>query len=67
MFTEEASMAKAYTLEQAKERAFDYCNLEGDDCDIYNVLYRYKAIRDLPPEKVDDIYNEIAESLGFCL
>lgn len=35
-----------YTLEQAIERAFDRCNLEGEDSDIYNQMYKYKAIRD---------------------
>lgn len=55
----------AMTLEQAKQKAFDRCNLIGEDCDIYSVLYRYKAIRDLPDEQIDQIYDEIAENLGF--
>lgn len=53
------------TLEQAKQRAFDRCNLIEGDCEIYAVLYRYKAIRDLPDEEIDKIYDEIAEKLGF--
>lgn len=55
----------AMTLEQAKQKAFDRCNLIGEDCDIYSVLYRYKAIRDLPDEQIDEIYDEMAENLGF--
>lgn len=55
----------AMTLERAKQRAFDRCNLEGADCEIYNVLYQYKAIRDLPDEEIENIYDEISERLGF--
>lgn len=53
------------TLEKAKQRAFDRCNLEGEDCEIYNILYQYKAIRELPQEEIDAIYDEMAENLGF--
>lgn len=55
------------SLEKAKQRAFDRCNLEGEDCEIYNTLYQYKAIRDLPQAEIDEIYDEFAENLGFCL
>lgn len=54
------------SLEKAKQRAFDRCNLEGENCEIYGVLYQYKAIRELPQNEIDKIYDEIAESLGFC-
>jgi hypothetical protein len=53
------------TLEKAKERAFDRCNLIGDDCDIYEVLYSYKAIRELPTNEIDNIAIDIAKGLGF--
>lgn len=52
-------------LETAKQKAFDRCNPIGEECDIYAVLYRYKAIRELPDEQIDKIYDEIAEKLGF--
>ena len=52
-------------LEKAIERAFDRCNLIGEDCDIYSVLYSYKAIRELPESEIDKIYNNIAKGLGF--
>ena len=55
----------AMNLERAKQRAFDRCNLEGSDCEIYNILYQYKAIRELPDEEIDNIYDEISEKLGF--
>lgn len=53
------------SLEKAIEKAFDRCNLEGDECDVYAVLYRYKAIRELPDDKIDQIYDEMVERLGF--
>lgn len=52
-------------LEKAIDRAFDRCNLQGDECDIYSVLYRYKVIRELPDEKLEEIYEDIASRLGF--
>lgn len=54
-----------YSLEVAKQRAFDRCNLEGDDCDIYRILYSYKSIARLSDKEVDEIYDEIADGLGF--
>ena len=54
------------SLEKAIQKAFDRCNLIGDDCDIYSILYQYKAIRDLPDDQIDRIYDQMAEDLGFC-
>lgn len=54
------------SLEKALQRAFDRCNLIGENCDIYSVLYQYKAIRELPEDRLDEIYREFAEALGFC-
>ena len=54
------------SLEKAIQRAFDRCNLEGEDCEIYNILYQYKAIRELPKEEFEAVYEQIAEGLGFC-
>lgn len=53
-------------LEKAIDRAFDTCNIIGDDVEIWAVMYRYKAIRDLPDDEAEKVYNEIAERLGFC-
>ena len=53
------------TLDQAIQRAFDKCNLIGEDCEIYDVLYSYKVISQLPDDVIDQIYDEIAEALGF--
>lgn len=52
-------------LEKAIQRAFDRCNLIGIDCDVYAILYQYKAIRELPQEQVDEIYDTIVQQLGF--
>lgn len=52
-------------LKNAIERAFDRCNLIGEECDIYGVLYSYKAIRELPQDQIDKIYEDIAARLGF--
>jgi hypothetical protein len=52
-------------LEKAIQRAFDRCNLIGEDVDIYEILYSYKAIAQLPDEEIDKIYDTIAEGLGF--
>lgn len=52
-------------LEKAIDRAFDRCNLQGEDCDIYSVLYRYKEIRELPDPELEEVYEDIAFRLGF--
>ena len=53
-------------LDKAIDRAIDRCNLIGDNCDIYSVLYSYKAIRDLPDDEIEKIYDRIVKILGFC-
>lgn len=53
-------------LETAIERAFNKCNLIGENVDIYEVLYSYKAIASLDPDEIDKIYDNIAKRLGFC-
>lgn len=55
------------SLDKAIQRAFDRCNLAGEDCDIYGILYQYKAIRELPENEIDNIYDQLAKDLGFCL
>jgi len=53
-------------LEKAIERCFDRCNLVGTDCDIIKIMYQYKAIRELPEEEFDRVYDQLAKGLGFC-
>lgn len=52
-------------VDTAIERCFDRCNLAGSDCDIIAVMYKYKAIRELPDAEFDKVYDEIADRLGF--
>ena len=54
-----------YNFEQAVERCFDRCNLIGEDVDIYKEMNRYKALRELPEETKDAVYDYIAFRLGF--
>ena len=51
--------------EKAIERAFDRCNLIDEEVDILQVIYQYKALRELPDEEIDQIYDDIADRLGF--
>lgn len=53
------------TLKRAKQKAFDRCNLVGENVEIYAVILQYKAIRELPDDEISKIYDEIAEKLGF--
>ena len=52
-------------LEQAKQRVKDRCNLIGENVDVYKIMFQYKAIRGLKINEIDNIYDEIVESLGF--
>lgn len=52
-------------LENAIDRCFDRCNLAGSDCDIIKYMYQYKAIRELPEEEFDKVYEDLADRLGF--
>lgn len=54
-------------LDTAIERCIDRCNLdpEGEGMDIYKYMYQYKAIRDLPEDQFDQVYDHISKVLGF--
>lgn len=52
-------------LDKAIDKCFDRCNLAGSDCDIIFFMYQYKAIRELPEDQFDKVYDEIADRLGF--
>lgn len=57
----------AMALETAIERAFNMMNSSGDDedLDIYKYMYRYQAIRNLPNDKFEEVYEYLASRLGF--
>ena len=50
------------SLETAIQRATDMANCSGDDVsiDIYKFMNRYKAIRELPDDQYEAIYDEIS-------
>ncbi len=52
-------------LETAIRRCIDTANLsnDGESMDIYKYMYRYKAIRDLPEDQFEAVYDEISFSL----
>lgn len=52
-------------LEKWVEKAFDKANLMGEDADIYEALYSYKAIRELDEEQIEALYDYLADRLGF--
>lgn len=52
-------------LEKAIQRCIDRCNLIGEDADIYSIMYQYKAIRELPDDELEAVYDRIAKTLGF--
>lgn len=51
-------------LDKAIDKCFDKCNLIGEEVDIFEVMMKYKAIRDVP-DQWDAIYDDIAFRLGF--
>lgn len=53
------------TLEKAIQKCIDRCNLVGEDVDIYKYMYQYKAIRNLPEDQFEEVYDKIAQALGF--
>ena len=55
-------------LEKAIQKCFDRCNLDpdGESMEIYKHMYRYKAIRELPEDEFEKVYDQLAEQLGFC-
>ena len=53
-------------LDKAIQRCFDRCNLIGINCDVWEQMMRYKAIRDLPEKAQDQIYDDLVHRLGFC-
>ena len=51
-------------LEKAIQRCIDRLNLiGGESLDIYRIMYQYKAIRDLPDQEAEEVYEEIASAL----
>lgn len=51
--------------EKALEKAFNRANLEGEGVDLYEIIYSYKALRELPDDEIERIYDQMAKGLGF--
>lgn len=51
--------------ETAIEKAFKKANLIGEDADLYAVIYSYKVLRELPEAEIEEIYDDLADRLGF--
>lgn len=47
------------------EKAFRKANLIGENADLYQVMYSYKALREISQEDLEIIYDYLAERLGF--
>ena len=58
-------MSKDKAIERAFDRAFDRANLAGEGVDLYKIIYSYKALRELPDEEIEEIYDNMAKGLGF--
>lgn len=52
-------------LNNVLDKAFRKANLIGEDADLYQVIYSYKAFRELPQNDVEIIYDYLVERLGF--
>lgn len=47
------------------EKAFDKANLQGEDVDLWEIIYSYKAFQNLTDEQQEELYDYLAERLGF--
>ena len=54
-----------YTKEQATQKAFDLCNLEGENTDIFNQMNKFSILRNLPEADRDQVRDEIAIRMGL--
>lgn len=55
------------SLEKAIQRIIDRITMDGDEesTEIYKYMYQYKAIRDLPAERFEEVYDEISAACGW--
>ena len=58
-------LGSSQKLSTAVERAFNKANLIGENVDLYDVMYSYKAIEALNDNDFDAVYDYLAERLGF--
>lgn len=55
------------SIDSIIQKCVDKINMseDGESVDIYKYMMRYKAIRELPYEEQDRVYDEIASVLGY--
>ena len=55
------------TLDKAIQRIIDRITLDGDEesTEIYKYMYQYKAIRELPDDRFEEVYDEISAACGW--
>ena len=58
-------ITKDKKVDTAVEKAFNRMvqSENGDGLDVYEVIYRYKALRDLPQDDVEIIYDYLTERM----
>lgn len=54
-------------VEAAVDRLFDRINLMADpeSVEVWSMMMRVKAIRDLPYDQQEEVYDDITSRLGF--
>lgn len=54
-------------LDKAIQRIIDRITLDGDEesTEIYKYMYQYKAIRELPEDQFEEVYDEISAACGW--
>ena len=58
-------MTKAAAIERAFDRANLQAEIDGESVEIYRIMYQYKALRDLPDQEFDQVYEDLSRRLGF--
>ena len=55
-------------VEAAVDRLFDRINLMADpeSVEVWSMMMRIKAIRELPYDQQEAVYDDITSRLGFC-
>lgn len=55
------------SIDSIIQKCVDKINMseDGENVDIYKYMMRYKAIREMPYEEQDRVYDEIANVLGY--
>lgn len=58
-------LMKKKSIKRSIDFAYNKCNLSGTDTDVYSVIRKYKNLRNLDEESIDEIYDYIVQGLCF--